>query len=141
MASDVFFISNMIVDGNEDLKSLRMAAAKHQADALLVVTGAAQVDRYINGWGWSYALILPTFFVPGSQVDTLFLSSAALWDVKNEYLYLTNDAEDVVHETPAFCSLLASTPTKPLPPLSNKRKSYKSPKSQQTAPSSLFHRH
>jgi hypothetical protein len=49
-------------------------------------------------------LIAPALFVPGSEVDTLFLSSASMWDVRNEYLYLTAEAEETVHDTyvPAF---------------------------------------
>lgn len=92
VVSDVFPIVGSLVTA-EDLKSLRLVAAKHQADALLVVSGGAQIDRYINKWGWSYILLLPTLFVPGSEVDTLFIANASMWDVKNEFLYLTAEAE------------------------------------------------
>ncbi len=92
LVADVFPISNTLV-ADEDLKSLRLAAAKHQADALLIVGGGAQVDRYMNNWGWTYALLLPAFFVPGSKADTLFVANASLWDVRNEFLYLTAEAE------------------------------------------------
>ncbi len=92
VVADVFPIVGSIVQ-DEDLRSLRLIAAKHQADALLVVSGAGQIDRYINNWGWTYALVVPALFVKGSQADTLFMSSASLWDVKNEYLYLTAETE------------------------------------------------
>lgn len=96
--SDVFpIISSLAAD--DDIKSLRLAAAKHHADALLIVSGAGQTDRYINGLGWTYALLLPALFVPGSEADTLFVSSATLWDVRNEYLYLTAEAEATVNKT------------------------------------------
>lgn len=92
VVADVFpLVSSLVQD--EELRSLRLVAAKHQADALLIVSGAGQIDRYINGWGWSYALLVPALFVKGSQADTLFMSSASLWDVKNEYLYLTAETE------------------------------------------------
>ena len=84
---------------DESLKSLRLVAAKHQADALLIVTGATQIDRYTNSWGWSYLMILPALFVSGSKADTLFLSNASLWDVKNEFLYLTAESEATTSET------------------------------------------
>ena len=90
--SEVFPLVDSVVI-SDDLKSLRLVAAKHQADALLVVNGAGEIDRYINKWGWSYALLLPTFFIRGSDADTLFVVNAALWDVKNEYLYLTAQTE------------------------------------------------
>ncbi|MES2855547.1 MAG: hypothetical protein V4692_06780 [Bdellovibrionota bacterium] len=83
----------------EDLKSIRLAAARQSANAVLVIDGAAESDRYINNWGWSYMLLVPALFVKGSEVDTLFMSSAVLWDVGNEYLYLTTEAEGLAHET------------------------------------------
>ena len=49
--------------------------------------------HYINNLGWSYLLLLPTLFVPGSQADTLFFANATLWDVRNEFLYLTAETE------------------------------------------------
>lgn len=98
LVSNVFPILDSITDG-EDLKSLRLAAAKHQADALLIVRGAGEIDRYINKWGWSYILLFPTLFVPGSETETLFMVNATMWDVKNEYLYLTSEAESLAKET------------------------------------------
>tara|TARA_B110001454_G_scaffold219204_1_gene252253 strand:+ start:68158 stop:68832 length:675 start_codon:yes stop_codon:yes gene_type:complete len=98
VVSDVFPLMNSLVV-DEDLKSLRLAAAKHQADALLVISGAGQTDRYINKLGWTYALTLPALFIPGSEVDTLFVTSAALWDVRNEFLYLTAEAEATTNKT------------------------------------------
>lgn len=96
--SKVFPIIDPLVVG-DDLRTLRLAAAKHQADAILVVSGAGEIDRYINKAGWSYLFILPTFFVPGSQADTLFLTNAVMWDVKNEYLYMTAAAEGTANDT------------------------------------------
>lgn len=98
LLADVFLISTSVV-ADEDLKSLRLAAAKHQADALLIVGGGAQIDRYINNWGWSYALLLPAFFVPGSKADTLFMANASLWDVRNEFLYLSAESESTRSRT------------------------------------------
>jgi hypothetical protein len=98
VVSDVFPIMSSLV-ADEDLKSLRLAAAKHQADALLVISGAGQTDRYINNLGWTYALILPALFIPGSEADTLFVTNAALWDVRNEFLYLTAEAEATTNKS------------------------------------------
>lgn len=92
LISDVFPILGSLV-ADDDLKSIRVAAAKHGADAVLVIDGAGEIDRYINDWGWSYILLVTTAFVPGSEADTLFLTSAAMWDVRNEYLYLSAEAE------------------------------------------------
>lgn len=98
LISDVFPIVSSVVT-NEDLKSLRLVAAKHQADALLIISGATQIDRYLNNWGFSYILLFPALFVPGSEADTLFIANATLWDVRNEYLYLTAETEATTSET------------------------------------------
>ena len=94
LISDVFPITGSVVK-DESLKSLRLVAAMHQADAILIVGGAGQIDRYINHLGWSYIFLVPAFFIPGSIADTLFITSASLWDVKNEFLYVTAEAEAV----------------------------------------------
>lgn len=103
VVSEVFPIFDSVAT-SDDLKSLRLAAAKHQADALLIVSGATQIDRYTNNWGWSYLLLVPALFVPGSSADTLFVANASMWDVKNEFLYLTAETEATSSITyvPAF---------------------------------------
>ncbi len=95
--SEVFYISPSTVPGH-DLKSIRLAAARHHADAVLVISGASEIDNYSNGWSISYAAIVTLFFVPGLERDSLFIANASLWDVRNEYLYLTAEAEATTHE-------------------------------------------
>jgi len=92
LVSEVLPITQSMVT-DEGLKPVRLVATQHQADALLIISGGAQIDRYFNGWGWSYILLLPTLFIPGSTVDTVFLASATLWDVKNASLYFTAEVE------------------------------------------------
>ena len=98
MISKVFPLVRSVVP-NENLHSLRLAAAQHGADALLVVGGVSDLDRYINNWGYTYSLIIPTLFVPGSEADSLFIANASLWDVRNEYLYLTAESESETNDT------------------------------------------
>jgi hypothetical protein len=109
--SEAFPILDSLVDADSrylargsDVKAIRVAAAKQGADAVLIVTGVAAQDRYLNKMGWSYILVAPALFVPGSEVDTLFMANAALYDVRNEYLYLAAEAESTVHHRyiPAF---------------------------------------
>lgn len=98
LVSEVFpLVSSLVTD--ESLKSIRMVAAQHQADALLIVSGAGAVDRYLNKAGASYALIVPLLFVPGSKAEVLFVTNAVVWDVKNEFLYLTAEAEATSSDT------------------------------------------
>ncbi len=89
---------------DRNLKTIRLLAAKHGADAVLIVQGHAEVQRTANNLALSYFLILPALFVPGSDANTLFIASASLWDVRNEYLYLTAETEEAHTESyiPAF---------------------------------------
>ena len=96
--SEVILISSSTV-ASTDLKSLRLAAAQHGADALLVVSGATQLDRYNNEWGLTYIALVTAFFVPGTELDVLFLTQATMWDVRNQYLYLTAEAESIKKQT------------------------------------------
>ena len=70
--------------------------AKHGADAAWVIKGVAEVDRYVNPSAILNLLILPGYFVPASHRDALFMMRAAIWDVANEFLYLSVDAEGEV---------------------------------------------
>jgi hypothetical protein len=96
--SKVFTIHSSLVSGT-DLRSLRLAAAQHGADALLVVSGANDADHYNNKWSWTYLALATMLFVPADQLDVLFLSRAALWDVRNQYLYMTAEAEGAKSQT------------------------------------------
>jgi len=92
IVSEVVYISSSVVAG-KDTKAVRYAAAQHGVDAVLVVSGTVDIDRYNNILGPLYILLVTGFFVPGDVIDALFLSHAALWDVRNGYLYLSVEAE------------------------------------------------
>lgn len=101
VVSKVFPIISTLV-AEEDLKSVRLAAANHGADALLIVSGITDIDRWANNWSWAYAFVLPIFFVQGSEAQGLFISTASMWDVRNEFLYLTAETEEIyAHSYPA----------------------------------------
>lgn len=100
--SQMFLINESLVQGH-DIKSLRLAAAHHGADALLVISSTHDTDRYLNNWGGTYILIVPSFFVPGTVTDALYITRAALWDVRNEYLYMAVESESFKRKvSPAF---------------------------------------
>ena len=102
--SDAFIINDSIVSGPK-LKDIRIAAARSGADAVMVIDGVSSVDRYNNPLGATYCLLVTPFFVPGTEADALFVSRANLWDVRNEYLYLSVESEGMANETrPAFFS-------------------------------------
>lgn len=95
---EAFLISPLVV-ARQDLRSIRLAAAQHGADALIVVAGAADVDVSANGWAVTYLAVAPLLFVPGNDMDALFIARAAMWDVRNEFLYVTADGESARSQT------------------------------------------
>ena len=92
LVSETVFISSTTAP-NEELKSIRLAAARHGVDSVLVVGGISDMDRYNNSLGIAYALIVTPFFVPGTVVDSIFVSHASLWDVRNGFLYASVEAD------------------------------------------------
>lgn len=100
--SDIFVLSDSILEGTDN-KAIRLAAARVGADAVLIVNGVSSIDRYNNALGGTYFLIITPFFVPGTVADGLVMINAAMWDVRNQYLYLSAEAEGTAKQTrPAF---------------------------------------
>jgi hypothetical protein len=92
LVSETIFISPATAQ-DEKLKSVRLAAARHGVDAVLVVRGVSDIDRYNNALGVAYALIVTPLFVPGTVVDGVFVSHAGLWDVRNGFLYASVETD------------------------------------------------
>lgn len=92
IASDIFVIHDSIMEGN-DLKAIRLAAARAGADAVLVIHGVGDVDRYNNGLGMTYVLLVPALLFPGTETDALYMVNASMWDVRNQYLYFSVETE------------------------------------------------
>lgn len=97
IASDVFVMSSMFV-GEEDaqtlnMKAIRVAAAKHGADALFVVQGKSDATISKNPAALLNLTIVGGFLVPGSQCDALFVMQGGLIDVNNGCLYASVESE------------------------------------------------
>lgn len=102
IVSDMFVLNDALLEGSDN-KAIRLAAARAGADAVLIVNGVSDVDSYNNPLGASYFLLVTPFFVPGSEADAIFMMNASMWDVRNQYLYLSVEAESSASETrPAF---------------------------------------
>lgn len=103
--SDIYLISEDTVPGsnhwtfgstaNRELKDLRLAAARYGADAVLLITDVSAVDRYNNPAAFLYWTIIGAYVAPGTHSDALVMLRSSLWDVRNGYLYATQDAEGV----------------------------------------------
>lgn len=96
--SEIILLNDSVVEG-QDNKALRLAAARTGADAVLICSAAADIDRYNNKLGPTYALIAPCFFIPGTEINALVMMNATMWDVRNNYLYLSVEAENTLHKT------------------------------------------
>jgi hypothetical protein len=102
--ADVFAIDEATA-ASDSLRAIRIAAARHGADAVLVVSGGDEVEQSSNGWAVSYAALVPLLFAPGSELEVRFSTHAEMWDVRNEYLYLSAQAEEEAHQQRALCWL------------------------------------
>ena len=90
--SDAFIIPSSRVSGF-DLEGLRQEAAENGADAILLISGISDVERYANYLSLLYLSGVGLWMVPGTNVDSLFLMDGAMWDVKGQYLYLRVESE------------------------------------------------
>lgn len=102
--ADLFAIEPSTIAG-DDLRAIRIAAARHGADAVLVVSGEDEARHSENAWAASYVALLPLLFAPGSELEVRFSAHAEMWDVRNEYLYLSAGAESEAHQQRALCWL------------------------------------
>lgn len=92
IVSDMFLMSDMFTTGTS-LKELRLAAARHGANLLLILQGESDVDTYKNPAAIFNLTIVGGFLVPASHCDALVALQGALVDVGNGFLYASIDAE------------------------------------------------
>lgn len=101
--SDYIFIDDSIVaienNRQSEISPIRRAAARVGADAILIISDASDTETYNNLLGTTYLFIAPYFLIPGSVADSISITRASLWDVRNQHLYLTVSAEGNAKET------------------------------------------
>lgn len=102
VVSEIVYLNSSMIEGLENA-DIRLAAARTGADAILIIQGSGVIDKYNNFLGSTYFLLITPFFVPGTVADGLFMFNASMWDVRNQYLYLSSEAEAQASQTrPAF---------------------------------------
>jgi hypothetical protein len=92
LVSDAFFMSGMFASGSS-MKEIRLSAAQHGADAVLVFKAGYQTDSYLNPAALLNLTILGGYIIPASHRDALFIIQGGLVDVKNGLLYATVESE------------------------------------------------
>ena len=93
LISGASFIHIASIKGHQ-LVQLRESSMRHGLDLLLIVDGAATVDRYNNYKGaLLYWTILGAYFAHGTHSDALCLVRGALWDVRGEAKLAQEEAQ------------------------------------------------
>ena len=69
----------------EDIRGIRQAGARYGADVVLIVDGAAAVNRYNNRYAWLYPTLLGAYLAPGTESDALVMITGSLWAVHSEW--------------------------------------------------------
>lgn len=92
IVADTFLLADSTIRGY-DVHKIRQAAARYDADAVLIVEGVGSVDRYNNGYAAWYVTLIGAYVAPGTVSDALFMIHSSLWDARTERLYATQTAE------------------------------------------------
>jgi hypothetical protein len=96
--AQVIPLPDTVVTG-DDVRAARLAAARHGAELVLVVTGATEVDRYHNAAAVLYCTVAGLWAVPGTHADGIFFATASLWDVQSGMLLLAVEAKSAFGAT------------------------------------------
>ena len=97
IVSAFMIIPRMLLDGSPQqgspLKAIRVAAARMQADAVLIMRSVTDVDSYINPLGVLDLTIAGMFLIPGHHKDALTIVEGIVIDNRNRFLYFAGSAE------------------------------------------------
>jgi hypothetical protein len=98
VVSGVKFVPQSSLKGNS-LTELRESAARYGTDLLLIVDGAASIDRYNNSKAsLLYWTILGAYLADGTHSDALCLLRSSLWDVKTGARLFSDDAQSTARQ-------------------------------------------
>jgi DNA-binding transcriptional regulator YiaG len=92
IVADTFLLADSTIHGY-DIQKIRQAAARYDADAVLIVEGVGAVDRHNNGYAAWYVTLIGAYFAPGTVSDALVMIHSSLWNARSERLYTTQTAE------------------------------------------------
>ncbi|MBS0184231.1 MAG: hypothetical protein JSS39_17730 [Nitrospira sp.] len=81
--TDTFVLMDTTLRG-EDIREIRRAGARYGADLVLIIDGAAAIDRYNNRYAWLYPTLIGAYLAPGTESNALVMTTGALWSVRSE---------------------------------------------------------
>lgn len=82
--TDTFVLMDATLRG-DDIRGIRQAGARYGADLVLIVRGAAAVDRYNNRYALLYPALIGAYLAPGTESDGLVMVTGSLWAVRSEW--------------------------------------------------------
>ena len=82
--TDTFVLMDATLRG-EDIRGIRQAGARHGADMVLIVGGAAAIDRHNNRYAWLYPTVIGAYLAPGTESDAVALVTGSLWATHSEW--------------------------------------------------------
>jgi hypothetical protein len=89
---DTFVLMDVTLRG-EDTSGIRQAGARQGADVILIVDGAAAVDRHNNRFAWLYPTIIGAYLAPGTESDSLVIATGSLRAVRSDWFPPTQTVE------------------------------------------------
>jgi hypothetical protein len=81
---DTFVLMDATLRG-ENILGIRRAGARYGADLVLIVDGAAAVDRYNNGYAWLYPTLIGAYLAPGTESAALVIVTGSLWETRSDW--------------------------------------------------------
>jgi rhombotail lipoprotein len=82
--TDTFVVMDSTVRAG-NIRGIRQAGARYGADMVLIVNGAAAIDRYHNRYAWLYPTVIGAYLAPGTVSDALVMATGSLWAVRSEW--------------------------------------------------------
>jgi hypothetical protein len=82
--TDTFVLMDATLRG-DDIRGIRQAGARYGSDLVLIVRGAAAVDRYNNRYALLYPTLIGAYLALGTESDGLVMITGSLWAVRSEW--------------------------------------------------------
>lgn len=82
--ADTFVLMDATLKG-QNIPRIKQAGARYGADLVLIVEGAAAVDRHNNRYAWLYPTLIGAYMAPGTESDALVMVTGSLWAVHSEW--------------------------------------------------------